>query len=181
MTQTIAQVAKKIFMSWFSYCNWQINFLPDFLTFRGAWPFQSKIWKNESIVQSPSLPLECCICFMYRNKTKSMIKHKGHAKIKESIYSVSITRINSFIIKFNHVPEIQLSVRNATSLVSKRLTRFAAIIFSQLNMQEEFFCFECGMNFSEVEMRNTIGDWFGVCRRCTSGYNHTSEDGLNLI
>jgi hypothetical protein len=110
-----------------------------------------------------------------------MIKHKGHAKIKESIYFISITRIKSFILKFNIVPEIRLSVRNDTSLVSKRLTRFVATMFSQLNMHEEFFCFECGMNFSEVEMRNTIGDWFGVCRRCTNGYNHTSEDGLNLI
>src|SRR5262245_20396390 len=92
----------------------------------------------------------------------TMNKSEGCSKGKESIYCISTTRINSIIIRFNHVPEIQMSIRHAMSAVSERLTRFITNISYRLNMHEEFFCFECGMNYSEGEMRHTIGGWFGV-------------------
>jgi hypothetical protein len=96
--------------------------------------------------------------------------------IIESIHYPSIRKVNTFFRRFILLPEIKLSMRNNVSRVSKRLTIFGANRSYRLGMQEKFFCFECGMNFTKSEMRQTIGDWFGVCRWCNEEYTYTSQD-----
>jgi len=33
-------------------------------------------------------------------------------------------------------------------------------------MKGTYLCFECGLTFSDENMKEIIGDWFGVCRSC---------------
>ena len=33
-------------------------------------------------------------------------------------------------------------------------------------MKIAFLCFECGLSFSSENMKEIVGDWFGVCREC---------------
>jgi hypothetical protein len=110
-----------------------------------------------------------------------MTNHNVKAKIIESIQYTSIRKVNSSFLRFILLPEIQLSVRYSITWVSKRLTRVIANNSYRLGMHEKFFCFECGMNFTKGEMRQTIGDWFGVCRWCIEGYNFTSKDEATIL
>lgn len=92
----------------------------------------------------------------------------GHIKVKESVCLISTTKIRSRLLQLKFLPEIQLSVCYASQAVSKWLSRYWSNLLRRLKVQAKFFCFECGMNFSEIEMSRTIGDWFGVCKRCAN-------------
>lgn len=115
----------------------------------------------------PAPPLKCCISFMCGEKTKSVIVSEGNIKVKESFCLISTTKIRSLFLRLN-LRETQLYVLYAYQAASKWFSRYCANLLRRLKVQAKFFCFECGMNFSEIEMRHTIGDWFGVCKRCAN-------------
>jgi hypothetical protein len=120
--------------------------------------------------------------WLYTQKvSKDMANRRIKTTIIESMHYPSIRRVNTFFRRFILLTETKLSMRNAVSRVSKRLTIFGANSSYRLGMQDKFFCFECGMNFTKGEMRQTIGDWFGVCRWCNTEYHHTSEDHAKFM
>ncbi len=96
-------------------------------------------------------------------------------KLTDLLYFNSMKRVNPLSIRCNLLIEIHLSVSFLLSWVSQRLTTIIANGFQRFRMQEKFFCFECGMYFPEVEMRNTVGGWFGVCRLCNVVCKHPTE------
>lgn len=103
------------------------------------------------------------------------------ATIREFTHCHSIRKLNTFFRRFILLPVLKLSLRNNASPVSKRLTMLRVNRSYRLEMQEKFFCFECGMDFTKGEMMQTIADWFGVCRICNAGYNHSPEDQTKII
>jgi hypothetical protein len=122
---------------------------------------------------------------LHRLYTQKISKDMANYRIKDTIigsmHYPSIRRVNTFFRRFILLTEIKLSMQNTVSRVSKRLTMFGVNSLYRLGMQNKFFCFECGMNFTKGEMRQTIGDWFGVCRWCNTEYIHTSEDHTKFM
>jgi hypothetical protein len=110
-----------------------------------------------------------------------MVNQGSKSTITESTDCPSIRKLNTFFRRFILLPVLKLSLWNNISRVSKRLTMFFVNKLCRMEVQENFFCFECGMDFAKGEMKQTIADWFGICRLCNAGYDHRTGDQTKFM